>query len=95
MKEAEMMTSTWEVLVQTEKSGYRYLVQVLVVAQADWLAEIEAERRVRALMQLAEQHYIEAVRRRRLTAEERLQAMINRQLFSHTRQPLSGQDNEI
>jgi hypothetical protein len=91
----DMLTSTWEVLVQTEKNGWRYLVQVIVVAEADWLAEIAAEERVRAAMTLPETHYVEALRRRRLTAAERLKALINRQLFAHTRQPLGGQDKEI
>jgi hypothetical protein len=90
----EMLTSTWEVLVQTDKNGWRYLVQVIVVAEADWLAEIEAEKRVRAAMSLGESHYLEAVRRRRLTVEERLEALMERQVFAHTRQRLGGADEK-
>jgi hypothetical protein len=89
---SNLITSTWEVLVRADKNGYRYLVQVLVVAEADWLAEIEGEKRVRAVLQLPEAHFVEAVRRRRLTALERLKALRSGQLFAHTRQPLGGQD---
>ena len=84
----DMLTSTYEVLVRAEKNGYRYLVMVLAVAEADWLAEMDAEARVATALGLGLPE-VETLRRRQLTNEERLVLILEGQGQMWTREPIT------
>jgi hypothetical protein len=89
----DMLTNTWEVLARADKHGYRYLVQVVVVAECDWLAEIEGEKRVAAALRVPVAE-VETLRRRRLTNEERLAVLEWPHGQTWTREPITGSRQE-
>lgn len=69
------MTSNFEVLCAFGRGEWDYMVAVLVCAQADWLACVEAEARVCAVFKLPVMYPIEIRRVRGISAEERLRLM--------------------
>ena len=69
------MTSNFEVLCAFGRGEWDYMVTVLVCAQADWLACVEAEARVCAVFKLPVMYPIEIRRVRGISAEERLRLM--------------------
>jgi hypothetical protein len=82
------MTSNYEVLCAFQKGEWDYMVTSLVMAEADWLAQMEAEARVCAVFDLNANHFIEVRRVRRISSEERLRLVTLREagaLWSKTR----------